>query len=387
MFIAFFVANVPDRCGAFYSDLCLARELRSRGHTVMLINCDRMVRNFQGGDYEGFRWKPYVSAGRELDQTQLWISPHYPYGNVVRRLNQGYRRPVIFTLHFAGAKNLFDEARNVQWPETFWYVNSEIPRILLNNQFPPFVVHHQLQTPFMESSIVRLTDEPRDDYITLINANMNKGLAVFLKIAKALPDKKFLAIRSYYHPPTDPYLEVPPNIVWEDFTRDIKSIYRRTRILLTPSAYESFCIVAAEAMMNGIPVLYTKPTGESPERGMVGTTEGMHAWIHPEGLACTRSKVEEWVEAIRSLDDPEVYQARSDASRAKAEPLFDTAKGAADYAIQFATRNAVRTNQQFTIQNAAPKTESAQGPTLAQLTQRPSQPVGWRGGKLSFARR
>lgn len=387
MFIAFFVANVPDRCGAFYSDLCLAREMRSRGHSVILINCDRANRNFQGGEYEGFRWKPYVSAGRELDQTHLWVSPHYPYGTAVRRLNQGYKRPIIFTLHFAGAKHIFDEARSVQWSETFWYVNSEIPRLLLGNRFPSFVAHHELQTPFMDAAMARLTDEPRDEYITLVNANMNKGLAIFLKIAKALPEKKFLAIRSYYHPPTDPNLEVPPNIVWEDFTRDIKSIYRRTRIMLVPSAYESFCVVAAESMLNGIPVLYSKPSGQSPEYGMVGSTEGMYAWIHPEGLACTRSNIDEWVEAIRSLDDPEVYQARSDASREKAETLFDTAKAAADYALSFAANHSVRTNTQFTIQNAAPKTEVAAGPTLAQLTQRPSQPVGWRGGKLSFARR
>lgn len=388
MYIAFFEANVPDRCGAFYSDLCLARELRARGHTVILINSSRDIRTFQGGEYEGFRWKPYLSAGRELDQTHLWIAPHYPYGTLIRRLNQTYKRPIIFTLHFAGARNLFDEARNVQWPETFWYVNSEIPRLLLNNQFPPFVVHHELQHPFMESQVVRLTDEPRDTYITLINANMNKGLAVFLKIAKALPDHKFLAIRSYYHPPTDPTMEVPPNIVWEDFTRDTKSIYRRTRILLVPSAYESFCIVAAEAMLNGIPVLYTKPTGGSPEHGMVGSTEGMHAWIHPEGIACNRSVVDEWVDAIRSLDDEETYQTRSDACRAKAEPLFETAMSAANYALSFASKHGVRVNSQFTIQNAAPKTESAQaGPTIAQLTTRPSQPVGWRGGKLSFGRR
>jgi len=107
MLIAFFCAGVPDRCGVFYSDLCLARELQSRGHSVILIDASGTSQAFGGGEHEGFRWKPYISAGKELDQTQLWIAPHYPYARTIRRLNAGYRRPIVFTLHFAGAKDLF----------------------------------------------------------------------------------------------------------------------------------------------------------------------------------------------------------------------------------------------------------------------------------------
>lgn len=389
MFIAFFCASIPDRCGAFYSDLCLARELQSRGHSIILIDASGVGRNFAGGDYEGLRWKPYISAGKELDQTHLWIAPHYPYAHLIRRLNAGYRRPIIFTLHFAGAIDLFQLRQPVTWQETFWYVNPDIPTIVLNNRFPSHVVHHEYRHPFVDASPIRLSqDDERGPYITLINANMNKGLAVFLKIAKALPTHKFLAIKSYYHPPSDPSLEVPPNIVWEEFTRDTKSIYKRTRILLVPSAYESFCIVAVEAMVNGIPVLYSKPDEANTAIGMVGNTRGMEHWISPEGYPCARNSVEDWVKVIQELDDPDTYQLSSDASRQKGEQMVGTAKNAADVAIQFASRSSVQTNTQFTIQNQAPKTEAhVAGPTMAQLTQRPSQPVGWRGGKLSFARR
>lgn len=110
-----------------------------------------------------------------------------------------------------------------------------------------------------------LPETPAEGCITLINANMNKGLAFFLKLAAALPDHKFLAVRSYYHPPTDPTLAVPRNIQWIDFTRNMKSILGQTRILVMPSHYESFGIVAAEALINGIPVLYNAPTKDDTD--------------------------------------------------------------------------------------------------------------------------
>jgi hypothetical protein len=55
MLILFFVANVPDRGGAFYSDLCLAREFRRRGHSVVLIQTRPIL--FGNGVHEGFPWK------------------------------------------------------------------------------------------------------------------------------------------------------------------------------------------------------------------------------------------------------------------------------------------------------------------------------------------
>lgn len=120
---------------------------------------------------------------------------------------------------------------------------------------PSWVTQHSLQRPFIEKEPVLLENTPTEGCITLINANMNKGLVFFLKLAAALPNHKFLGVRSYYHPPTDPTLHVPRNIEWIDFTRNMKSILARTRILVMPSTYESFGIVAAEALINGVPVI------------------------------------------------------------------------------------------------------------------------------------
>lgn len=114
-----FVADVPDVSGAFFSDLRMARELQRRGHSIFLV-CTGPVKTFSGGVYQGFRWKPYQSAGRELDQSQLWMAPHFPAAPIIRKLNGGYRRPILFTLHFAGAPEMFASPVPVTWKEAFW---------------------------------------------------------------------------------------------------------------------------------------------------------------------------------------------------------------------------------------------------------------------------
>lgn len=384
MLIAFFESDIPDRCGAFYSDLCLAKELNSRGHQIILISCAPPRGNFAGGQYEGFQWKPYASAGSELDKSNIWISPHYPHGNTVRRLNRDFRRPIIFTLHFAGAQSLFNVPFPVTWSETIWYVNNFIPNAIMNGNFPKFVVNHQLQRPFIEKSPVLLDGEHTQEYITLVNANMNKGLSQFLKIAKAMPNHKFLGIRSFYHPPTNLNIEVPENIKWIDFTRDVKSIYSMTRIMLVLSGTESFCITAAECMINGIPVLYTKPTGQNYSVNVYGTTEGIQEWISPAGIAIPRNDTELWVSEILKLDDPIVYATKAEECRNHVEPLFGTYQSGADSVLAFANTNPVQTNSMMSVRNERPQVESV---SLPVVPPRPSQPAVWKNGRLTFGRR
>lgn len=383
MYIAFFEIAIPDRCGAFYSDLCLAKELKARGHTVFFISCAPPKGKYGGGEYEGFRWLPAVAAGKELDQSQVWVSPHYPHANIVRKLNQTYKRPIIFTMHFAGAEGLFKVPFPVTWPETIWYVNSYIPKIL--NKFPGFVVHHEVRTPFIDPEPILLTEPGTHEYITLVNANMIKGLAQFLKIAKQMPNHKFLGIRSFYYPPTDPTMEVPPNITWIDFTRDVKSIYARTRIMLILSGTESFCITAAESMLNGIPVLYSQPTGGNYNDTVFGTTEGVRDWIDPVGIALPRDDTSAWVNKLLELDDETTYSELSTASRIHAKPVFGTVRSGADYITSFASRNAVKVNTMMSIQHETRQTGSQ--PSLPVVPQKPSQPAAWRNGRLTFGKR
>ena len=113
---------------------------------------------------------------------------------------------------------------------------------------------------------------------------------------------------------------------------------------------------------------------------------GVAEWISPAGIECDRTQVDEWVAAIESLDDSEVWKAKSDEVRSHVESIPDNRKEAADFLDSFAREYASSAPSQFKIQNAPPPRE--QGPVLTAIPKPPANSrVGWQNGRLSFARR
>ena len=92
----------------------------------------------------------------------------------------------------------------------------------------------------------------------------------------------------------------PANLKLVEATDDVREIYSQTRVLLVPSKWESFGRVAVEAAYSGIPVI------ASPNPGSFEA-------LHTAAIYARPSEPDEWVQAIRSLQDPDTY---SRASRA-----------------------------------------------------------------------
>jgi glycosyltransferase involved in cell wall biosynthesis len=109
-------------------------------------------------------------------------------------------------------------------------------------------------------------------------------------------------------------------------THDPRTFYRQTRLLLMPSLWnESFGLVAAEGICNGIPVLGST-RGALPETiGEGGLLFDIPAKYTPESDSSpSPDEVEPWVEAVLRLwdDDSEYRWARETARRhaAKFQP-------------------------------------------------------------------
>jgi hypothetical protein len=49
MYVAFFCSTMPDNCGAFFSDVTLAKAFQKLGHSVVFISCEVPKYNFAGG--------------------------------------------------------------------------------------------------------------------------------------------------------------------------------------------------------------------------------------------------------------------------------------------------------------------------------------------------
>jgi glycosyltransferase involved in cell wall biosynthesis len=167
-------------------------------------------------------------------------------------------------------------------------------------------------------------------FVTFVNPQPKKGLYVFARIAAVLaerrPDIRLLVVEGRSHTAwrqeTGIDLERLPNLSVMPSTADPREFYAVTKFVLMPSLWnESFGLVAAEAMLNGIPVLGSN-RGALPETiGDGGHLFDIPACYRPETrIVPTAAEVEPWVETIiRLWDDAAYYERWSDAARVHAE--------------------------------------------------------------------
>jgi glycosyltransferase involved in cell wall biosynthesis len=148
------------------------------------------------------------------------------------------------------------------------------------------------------------------DFVTFIGPVPAKGLDRAIEIAAACPDIPFLFVESWLLSPEqraalEQRLAPIANIRLERRQADMKSIFRRTRVLLAPSRWEeAWGRVASEAHCSGIPVVGSSRGGLAEAIGPGGT-----ALDYDAPLA-------EWVAAVRTLwSDPVAYAAASAAAR------------------------------------------------------------------------
>lgn len=149
------------------------------------------------------------------------------------------------------------------------------------------------------------TDRHEADAITLINLTENKGAKLFYDLARAMPNRKFLAVKGGYD---QQMIARMPNVDIVDNTHDIRPIYARTRILLMPSLIETYGRVAVEAMCSGIPVIANE-------------TAGLREACAEAATYCDRNMPGDWIKAITALDDTAFYAKRSKAAAERAEAL------------------------------------------------------------------
>jgi hypothetical protein len=143
------------------------------------------------------------------------------------------------------------------------------------------------------------------DSITLINLEETNKVGPFWDVAKLMPHLNFLGVRGGYGKQLIPdYLpdnaEVINQVPHDQMTADV---WARTKILLVPSATESWSMVASEAMAHGIPVV------AHPLPSLRENMQGVGVWAH-------RDQPKQWVGAIEGI--LESYEEHSTAVRARA---------------------------------------------------------------------
>jgi len=351
MKLIFFAGRMPDLCGAFLHDIDLAIELQKRGHEVAFMILEVPKEGYNGGVYRGFRYMHHSANTEYLDTSQAWICPHSPALPEVRKINRRYNRPIIATCHYDGNYTEIirnNPGRRIAWVEMLMFVNTVMEKNYRKAivPWPPNVIRTETVRTILHEEKIAITEPFAGEYITLVNANINKGLKQFVAIADAMPDRKFLGVTAYYGGYADqkesPPVPIHDNIKWVLFDDDVRNILKQTRILLMPSYYESYGRIGVEAMYNGIPVIYAKPDPKPKHPN--GSSEGLHGWISPTGIPCERDNIQEWVDAITSLDDEEAYSTKSEQSKihVKNMNLFTEGRRIAELVESFTRENPVQ---------------------------------------------
>jgi glycosyltransferase involved in cell wall biosynthesis len=170
----------------------------------------------------------------------------------------------------------------------------------------------------------------RGPYVTFVNPQPEKGVFVFARIAVELaqrrPDIPLLVVQGRakvdWLGRTDLDLPGLPNLFVMGHTPDPRHFYGVSRLVLMPSLWqESFGRVAAEALINGLPVL-------ASDRGALPETLANAGFLFPVPeqytprtcLTPTAEEVAPWVATIVSLwDDAGFYDTARQRCLAAAE--------------------------------------------------------------------
>lgn len=272
-----------------------------RGHEVVILL------NFNS--YLGKIDKPYEFEGVKVVSDENY-SDYYKWadaivthldktGKAYNRCRQ-FNKPLIHVVH-NDYRNIVMEAQNAIDQFAIYNTQWVKERLIDTHKMikKSIVVHPPV---FVKDYDVRHINK----YISLINLNHNKGGDLLIEIAKRMPDKVFMGVWGSYGDQKVDYSA--KNIHYVLNRGDIQYVYSRTRILLMPSIYESYGRTAIEAAASGIPVI-------------CNDTPGLRESLGESGIYCDRNSLNEWVNAIRELDDENIYKKYSTLVKKRAEGM------------------------------------------------------------------
>lgn len=108
------------------------------------------------------------------------------------------------------------------------------------------------------------------EYVTLVNLTVPKGVDIFFELARRMPDVKFLGVKGGYWKAEQQDIDLPNVTIIENTPNMRDDVYAKSRVVLMPSTYETFGMVAAEAIVSGIPVIAAPTAGLLENLGDAG---------------------------------------------------------------------------------------------------------------------
>jgi glycosyltransferase involved in cell wall biosynthesis len=294
----------PPVGGGVITTVTILRELTRKGHEVRIVTNRSLAPDVP--EIKSLEAPP-ASVVRELYDWSEVIVPHMTATPTAMKYARDSRKPVIYPVHDDGQFELYgvkpgDIAlalfssyglmRRTAWPGDQLVVHP-----------PTFIDEYRVETS--------------GDSIALSSLSSEKGGELFWQLVDRMPDRSFIGVVGGWGDQIIPdYVPTNVEIVGHQ-GRDLRDVFRKTRILLVPSqrlgegtSYwtENWGRAAIEAAASGIP-------------SIASTAPGPVEALGDAGIFRDRNDVNAWVEAVRVLDDPEAYQRQSELVRRRAEEL------------------------------------------------------------------
>ena len=299
--LSFCPRYVPVLSGGETAAHGLHRALAERGHAVTVVTstqaADRRVRkDVDGVDVHYARIRPTIARHVEVHRPDVLFAQFEMSVPVVRfAIDAGL--PCVVMCHGPYGYTELAEAGLAQAVDLFIF-NSVFLLNLANRN-----VHHVVVSPPIDRARVRAPVGAERRFVTLVSLFVNKGPHVFYALARQLPDRDFLAVKGAYG---EQHLEDLPNVTVRENTPTMGPIYGASRVVLMPSAEESFGLVGVEAQSNGVPVI-------------ASDIPSLRESLGDGALFVERAHPAAWAEALRRLDDPSFYGQMCERAEANAQ--------------------------------------------------------------------
>lgn len=303
--------------GAEWMAHTMFRALADRGHRVQ-VWISRYTRDREAYDLDGVEVVPLAARldfGAAARRADVMVS-HLECVPPTAALARGYGRPMVVICH------------NTHLP-TFRHIAAGGVAMAVYNSLwmraeaERYFAEHTKVTRPADTLVVRPPVWAADyaatpgDRVTLVNCWPEKGGLVLKELARRMPDVKFLAVTGAYGEQVE-YTGLD-NVETVEHVRGDRmrdEVYARSRVVLMPSAYESWGRVGVEALASGIPVV-------------AHPTPGLCESLGEGGIFIDRGDVDAWEHALRLLADDTEWQVASKRARARSAELDPAAELAA----------------------------------------------------------
>lgn len=299
--MAMLAAYPPRQCvGSWMMTHGLLRALVDRGHRVDVVLSDMDGTPCQ---LDGVNVWPHVDKSdpfRFLADADVIVA-HLGGAGRATTLGQMCGVPVVHICHNTGDQSVGALKRG---GASLLVFNSQH----MADRFSPSPVPAVMVPPPVDVDAYATTP---GEAITLVNLSEDKGADVFYALAERFPDQSFLGVRGGYGVQVVrdlPNVEILEHVP-ADRMRD--EVYARTRILLMPSAQESWGMTGVEAMASGIPVI-------------AHPVEGLRESLGAAGVFADRGDVEAWATEVQRLLDKRRWNGASRRAKKRAGELDPT---------------------------------------------------------------